>query len=214
MKNKVLIGVVGLLVVSLLLGGCVGVSQGEYDAVVAERDAVIAERDTALAQVTSLQTDLSEAQTQVASLQEDYRAVLAERDAAEANVQAIRDVSSTVQLAGTMSFLEELNFVLTTDWPDQESQLAAWQGVRFQAQELEPALVPHIDNIITYSESLWELLAAAPPETASWEELAMWEADAIELLGFYTETYRNFEVALHSAIRGHLESLDKAIAGE
>jgi predicted nucleic acid-binding Zn-ribbon protein len=63
MKRKLLIGMVLLLVSSLALVGCpAGVSQEEYDAVVAERDA-------AQAQVVTLEADVAEAQAQVAELE-------------------------------------------------------------------------------------------------------------------------------------------------
>jgi len=63
MKRKLLIGMVLLLVSSLVLGGCAaGVTQEEYDAVVAERDA-------AQAQVVTLEADVAEAQAQVAELE-------------------------------------------------------------------------------------------------------------------------------------------------
>ena len=63
MKRKLLIGIGLLLVSSLALGGCAaGVSQEEYDAVVAERDA-------AQAQVVTLEADVAEAQAQVAELE-------------------------------------------------------------------------------------------------------------------------------------------------
>jgi len=63
MNRKLLIGVVLLLVSSLTLVGCAaGVTQEEYDAVVAERDA-------AQAQVVTLEADVAEAQTQVAELE-------------------------------------------------------------------------------------------------------------------------------------------------
>jgi outer membrane murein-binding lipoprotein Lpp len=59
LKKKILIGVVLLLVSSLMLSGCAGVSQEEYDAVVAERD-------TAQAQVASLQSDYAALQANAA----------------------------------------------------------------------------------------------------------------------------------------------------
>ena len=68
MKGKLVIGMVLLLVSLLVLGACgTGVSQEDYDAVVADRDAA--------------RSDLSEAQTQIGSLQEDYNAVVAAIDA-------------------------------------------------------------------------------------------------------------------------------------
>jgi len=63
MKRKLLIGMVLLLVSSLTLVGCAaGVTQEEYDAVVAERDA-------AQAQAATLEAELAEAQAQIAELE-------------------------------------------------------------------------------------------------------------------------------------------------
>ena len=56
MKNKVLSGALLLLAASLVFGGCAGgISQEDYDAVVAERDAV-------KAQLASLQSDIDAVQ--------------------------------------------------------------------------------------------------------------------------------------------------------
>jgi hypothetical protein len=63
MKKRLLVGMVLLLVSSLTLVGCAaGVSQEEYDAVVAERDA-------AQAQVVTLEADVAEAQAQIVELE-------------------------------------------------------------------------------------------------------------------------------------------------
>ncbi len=80
MKGKTLQGVALLLVLSLMLSGCTaGVSQEDYDAVVAQRniaqteqDAAQAQRDVAQAQVATLQSDLTAAQAQIQALQSDY----------------------------------------------------------------------------------------------------------------------------------------------
>ena len=76
MKLKALIGVALLLVLSLMLSGCTaGVSQEDYDALVAERDAAQAQMGdlTAVqAQVATLQDDLTEAQAQIQTLQSAY----------------------------------------------------------------------------------------------------------------------------------------------
>jgi inhibitor of cysteine peptidase len=75
MKERLVLGMVLLVVSSLVLGGCgTGVSEEDYDAVVSERN-------VALAQVAALESDLTEAQTQVERLQEDYDAVVAAIDA-------------------------------------------------------------------------------------------------------------------------------------
>ncbi len=59
-----------ILLVSLTLVGC-GISQTDYDAVVAERDAAMATRESAEAQVASLQSDLSKLQSQISSLESE-----------------------------------------------------------------------------------------------------------------------------------------------
>jgi len=78
MRKKILIGVALLLVASLLLSSCAqGVSQKDYDAVVAERDAAQAEltslRDglaAAEAQIATSENDLATAQAEIESLEE------------------------------------------------------------------------------------------------------------------------------------------------
>lgn len=72
MKKKALIAVVLLLVSSLLLGACAtGVSQEDYDAVVAERDA-------AQAQVASLQADLATSEGKLTTVQSELEEMQAE----------------------------------------------------------------------------------------------------------------------------------------
>jgi hypothetical protein len=78
MKKKTLIGIGLVLLVSLLVG-CGGVSQDEYDAVIADKDA-------ALTQETSLQSQLTTANTTKTKAETDLVAATAAKAKAEADL--------------------------------------------------------------------------------------------------------------------------------
>jgi outer membrane murein-binding lipoprotein Lpp len=73
MGSKVMVTVVGLLclmVVGALLGGCSsGVSQEDYDAVVAERDAAQAEVNELESEVEDLEADIADCEARIAELE-------------------------------------------------------------------------------------------------------------------------------------------------
>ena len=79
MKKKVKLLIIGmslLLMLSLALVGCsTGISQDEYDAVVAERDAANADLQAAQAQIVSLQGNITALQGNITALQAEIAAL-------------------------------------------------------------------------------------------------------------------------------------------
>lgn len=72
-----------------------------------------------------------------------------------------------------MAFLYEVNWVLTADTSGPEETIADWQYLRELAVDLNPSLLPHIDDIIYQLQVLGEVIDAAPADTATWEEQAV-----------------------------------------
>jgi para-nitrobenzyl esterase len=83
MKRIVLVGMTLLLVIPLF-AGCGGVSQEDYDAILAETDA-------AQAQVATLQSQIDTVQSQLDAVQSDLDAVQSELDAANAVIAGIEE---------------------------------------------------------------------------------------------------------------------------
>lgn len=132
----------------------------------------------------------------------------------QANLQAVGDWSEEVHLEESMAFLYEVNWVLTADTSGPEETIADWQYLRELAVDLNPSLLPHIDDIIYQLQVLGEVIDAAPADTATWEEQAVWAAEAVQALAMYIEYYTDFEVALRSSMLGNIESLSQTLAGE
>ena len=214
MKKKALIGVVFFLVSALLLGGCAAISQEIYDAVVAEQDA----RET---QIESLQSELvlvkeerNKAKADFATAQSVMATLQSNLSQVQADLQAVEDWPEEVHLEESMAFLYEVNWVLTADYPTIEDNIAEWQYLRELAVDLNPSLLPHIDDIIYQLQVFGELLDAAPVDTATWEEQAVWAAEVVQALAMYVEYYTDFEVALRSSMLENIESLSQTLAGE
>ena len=100
MKRKVIVAMVLLLVSSLALGGCAaGVSQAEYDSVVAERDAAFAE-------IASLQADIATAEDEIRVLTAEVADLQAQIEALTTAIppepeQAARIISSKISIPRT-----------------------------------------------------------------------------------------------------------------
>ena len=214
MKKKALIGVVFFLVSALLLGGCAAISQEIYDAVVAEQDARETQIESLQSELASVKEERDQVKSDFAAAQSVMATLQSDLSQAQANLQAVGDWSEEAQLEEAMAFLQEVNWVLTTDFPTVEDTIAAWQDLRELAVDLNPSLLPHIDNIIYQFQVLGEILAAAPAETASLEETVTWTAEVVQELVMYIEYYTDFEVALRSSMLENIESLSQILAGE
>ena len=101
-KRWLLVGLVFLL--SLVVVGC-GISQEEYDA-------VLAERDGAQAQVAPLQRDLADKLTQIAALQTDYDKVVS--DITESQAQLATVQSDCDKVSSDLAELQDEIDVLQT----------------------------------------------------------------------------------------------------
>ena len=135
MKRKLLIGMVLLLVSSLALVGCpAGVSQEEYDAVVAERDA-------AQAQAATLEAELAEAQAQIEEL--------------EANA------------AQAAAYAEFMAFWMVTEPETEEEWQAYGEGLQSRLEVLDDA---ELSAMVEEMGVAWETMRV---EGKSQEEIMM-----------------------------------------
>lgn len=124
MKGKLIIGMVLVLVSLVAVVGCTtGVSQEDYDAVVAERDEAQQERDAAQAQVDQLEDERDAAQAQVDQLED-------ERDAAQAQVDDLQAQLDQCQAAGDQAQVAQLQAQVD----DLQAQLQACQAEPGAAQ--------------------------------------------------------------------------------
>ncbi len=110
MKKRIM----ALLVCCLFLGGCgTGITQEEYDAVVAQRDAAIEERDEAIAEKDELETEIGNLNN-VAELNEkvvEYQARIEEQ---YKHAKFILYVAGLVAGEDTESYQEELDGLYQT----------------------------------------------------------------------------------------------------
>jgi len=119
LKTKVKLLIVGmclLLVLSLALVGCsTGISQEEYDAVVAERDAANADLQAAQAQIVSLQDNITTLQTEIATLKlPDVLAILGAVPAVQA--WSANPTDTTLLTAVTTAVNESKDAGLIQKW--------------------------------------------------------------------------------------------------
>ena len=166
MRKKILIGVALLLVASLLLSSCAqGISQKDYDAVVAERDAAQAELLTSLrdglaaaeAQIATSENDLATAQAEIESLEErmNKAAVYAEiliganQLTEESPEEETKELYNKMQAAG--------NEELTAKW---ETSGQLWRGVETGEATEEEAMAAWFDWLDYIYNLISEVLQA------------------------------------------------------
>lgn len=168
MRKKTLISVGLLLVTSLLFDGCwaLGVSQKDYDAVVAERDAAQAEvtmtsirADLAAAEdkIATLESDLATAQAEIESLEErmNKAAVYAEiliganQLTEESPEEETKELYNKMQAAG--------NEELTAKW---ETSGQLWRGVETGEATEEEAMAAWFDWLDYIYNLISEVLQA------------------------------------------------------
>ena len=151
MRKKILIGVALLLVASLLLSSCAqGISQKDYDAVVAERDAAQAELLTSLrdglaaaeAQIAMSESDLATAQAEIENLEERmtkaaaYAEIIIEANqlTEESSMEEMEEIYNRMEATGD----EEL----TAKW---ETSGQLWQAVETGEATEEEAMAAWFD---------------------------------------------------------------------
>jgi cell division protein FtsB len=108
MKKLVVLFCLLLLVLPLVLTGCGGVAEADYEAVVAERDALQAENNALQADIDALQADIDELETELDATQSDVTALIAELDKKLAAVIVMKDyfADALSYIAGGMSDTE------------------------------------------------------------------------------------------------------------
>ncbi len=150
MKRKILIGIVLLLVSSMVLGGCAaGVSQEEYDAVVAERDA-------AQAELASLQANATVAAAYVEFLSWHIGAAYSEveKDAEYwAEFQAKVDALNDPELSDMFADMGEIYMPLLAQGLSEEEIMEMPEG--------EEIMQIHEDSCSHMVSKIMELLGVA-----------------------------------------------------
>ena len=220
-KKCVLVGVI--LSTFLLVVGC-GIAQEDYDTVVAERDAT-------QAQITSLQSDLSQAQSDLTTAEDNLAETESDLNQAQSDLTTMEDNltetesylnqvenklqaidTEAVHLARNAEFLSEVNALIETDWPTPEDSIFAWEDIKQSAEEINPAMLPHITDMCYERQHLIDLIAESPPETATPEEAVMWMSEALGIMADYIVYYEYFEVELHSGTIQNIDSLILSLA--
>ncbi|UCC61133.1 MAG: hypothetical protein JSV02_04745 [Dehalococcoidia bacterium] len=150
-----LLGVAILVVSSMAIAGCdSGVSQEDYDAVVAERDAAEAEAADLESQIADLEDDLEaceatveDLQAQLAVLPENITALLSVADEMDTLVTT---ASTEAFAAMNAAVVEANNAQLTAEWDKVTATLPDFTAARAQMLTM---VVWILDSVTPYSDS-------------------------------------------------------------
>jgi len=182
MKRKVIAGMLSALVMLLLLGGCGGIPQEDYDAVLAERDAL-------QSQVASLESDLTAAQSDLTALQ----VRVAELEAAALSFSAATHVNT--EYGFSISYPDDWDEMIVAEpvaftagsgsWFTPGAQV--WVEETAEPFEAMPAIVLMDPNL----EIIWQrdtTLADGTPAFESKTNSLYWDMDTISFnLGVYKD---------------------------
>lgn len=135
MRGKLLVAIVLLLVASVLMASCEsGVSQKDYDKVVAERNTALAKRDALQGQIQSLQTELEECQAKCEAGNESVDALQAQIADLQSQIQFVEgDVSKAADYAAILSYMagwlesQEDLVVFAAELQDKANALDDWE---------------------------------------------------------------------------------------